>query len=48
VKKVVSNSVFYGALLDGKVTPIKQRLGTVPARAAGDVDPDEDDEEEEE
>ena len=48
VKKVVANSVFYGALLDDKVTPIKQRLGTVPARAPGDVDPDEDEEDEEE
>jgi hypothetical protein len=32
-------------LLDEHVTPIKQRLGTVPARAPGDVDDDEDDEE---
>jgi soluble lytic murein transglycosylase len=45
VKKVIANSVFYGALLDEHVTPIKQRLGTVPARAPGDVDDDEDDEE---
>jgi len=44
VKKVVANSVFYGALLDEKVTPIKERLGTVPARAPSDPD-DEDDEE---
>jgi soluble lytic murein transglycosylase len=45
VKKVTANSVFYGALLDKKVTPIKERLGTVPARAPGDVEDDEDDEE---
>jgi soluble lytic murein transglycosylase len=32
VKKVTANSVFYSALIDGKATPIKQRLGTVPAR----------------
>jgi soluble lytic murein transglycosylase len=32
VKKVTANSVFYSALIEGKVTPIKQRLGTVPAR----------------
>ena len=42
VKKVTANSVFYGALLDEKVTPIKQRLGTVPARSPGDVDEDDD------
>jgi soluble lytic murein transglycosylase len=46
VKKVMANSVFYGALLDKKVTPIKERLGTVPARAPGDVDDDDEDEEE--
>jgi soluble lytic murein transglycosylase len=32
VKKVTANSVFYSALIEGKATPIKQRLGTVPAR----------------
>jgi len=36
VKKVMANSVFYSAVLNKSPTPIKQRLGTVPARAAGD------------
>jgi soluble lytic murein transglycosylase len=36
VKKVMANSVFYSALLNKTPTPIKARLGTVPARAAGE------------
>ena len=32
VKKVMSNSVFYAAILKKKLTPIKARLGMVPAR----------------
>jgi peptidoglycan lytic transglycosylase len=36
VKKVMANSVFYSALLNKSPTPIKARLGTVPARAAGE------------
>ena len=35
VKKVTANSVFYAALIEKKVTPIKDRLGIVPARPAG-------------
>ena len=36
VKKVMANSVFYSAVLNKTPTPIKARLGTVPARAAGE------------
>jgi soluble lytic murein transglycosylase len=36
VKKVMANSVFYSAVLNKSPTPIKTRLGTVPARAAGE------------
>jgi len=36
VKKVMANSVFYSALLENKLTPIKGRLGTVPARSASE------------
>jgi len=36
VKKVMANSVFYSAVLTKSATPIKARLGTVPARAAGE------------
>ena len=32
VKKVMANSVFYSALLNKGPTPIKARLGTIPAR----------------
>jgi soluble lytic murein transglycosylase len=43
VKKVTSSSVFYAALLDNPVVPLKERLGMVPARAPGEVeDPEED------
>jgi len=44
VKKVLASSVFYAALLENRVTPLKERLGVVPARAAGDVEDEEDDE----
>lgn len=45
VKKVTANSVFYAALLENRVTPIKERLGTIPARAPGEpVEYDEDEE----
>jgi len=37
VKKVMANSVFYAALLDKPMVPIKARLGTVPAREAGEM-----------
>jgi soluble lytic murein transglycosylase len=33
VKNVMANSVFYAAVLDNKLSPIKARLGTVPPRA---------------
>src|ERR1041384_6368082 len=36
VKKVMANSVFYSAVLTRSATPIKARLGPVPARAAGE------------
>jgi hypothetical protein len=43
VKKVTASSVYYAALLDNSVVPIKERLGMVPARAPGEVeDPEED------
>ena len=34
VKKVTANAVFYAALLQKRVTPLKERLGTIPAKAA--------------
>lgn len=36
VKKVMANAVFYSALVNKKVTPLKTLLGTIPARAAGE------------
>jgi soluble lytic murein transglycosylase len=42
VKKVMANSVFYAALLDQPIVPIKTRLGTVPAREAGESVEDDD------
>ena len=42
VKKVMANSVFYAALLDQPVVPIKARLGTIPAREAGESIEDDD------
>jgi peptidoglycan lytic transglycosylase len=36
VKKVMANSVFYSALLNKGPTPIKARLGTIPARNASE------------
>jgi soluble lytic murein transglycosylase len=44
VKKVTANSVFYAALLEKRVTPLKERLGMIPARAPGEVEEDEEDE----
>ena len=41
VKKVMANSVFYSAVLHGKLTPLKARLGTIPAHGAGEP-PEED------
>jgi soluble lytic murein transglycosylase len=43
VKKVMANAVFYSAVLNKSApSPIKARLGTVPARAAGEPIEDED------
>ncbi len=36
VKKVMTNSVFYAALLEKRITPIKSRLGVVPPRGTGE------------
>jgi soluble lytic murein transglycosylase len=41
VKKVMANSVFYGALLEKKIVPLKTRLGTVPARSGAEPPIDE-------
>jgi soluble lytic murein transglycosylase len=41
VKKVMANSVFYGALLENELKPLKLRLGTIaPRGAAAAVDDD--------
>jgi soluble lytic murein transglycosylase len=40
VKKVTANAVFYAAL-DKRITPIKERLGTVPARNGNEAPLDE-------
>jgi soluble lytic murein transglycosylase len=45
VKRVMSNSVFYAALLHEKPTPIKARLGIIPARNGAEPAGDEDDRE---
>ena len=41
VKKVMANSVFYAAIVQKRVTPIKERLGIVPPRVAGEPVGDE-------
>jgi len=41
VKKVMSNAVFYAAILEKKLTPIKARLGMVPARNGAEAPSDE-------
>jgi soluble lytic murein transglycosylase len=45
VKRVMSNSVFYAALLHDKPIPIKARLGIIPARSGAEPAGDEDDRE---
>src|ERR687887_253906 len=41
VKKVMANCVFYAALIEKQVTPLKQRLGTIPPRSGAEpVDDD--------
>jgi len=37
VKKVMANSVFYAALLEQRLTPLKARLGVIAARTDGEV-----------
>jgi len=41
VKKVTANAVFYSAMLEKKLTPIKARLGTIPPRSAAELVEDE-------
>jgi soluble lytic murein transglycosylase len=41
VKKVTVNAVFYAAILEKKLTPIKARLGTIPPRSAAEPIEDE-------
>ena len=36
VKKVMTNTLYYSALQGGKPLSLKQRLGTIPAKAASD------------
>ncbi len=39
VKKVMANSMYYAALLGDPYMSLKKRLGVMPARAAGNVEP---------
>lgn len=39
VKKVTANAVFYAAMLQHELTPLKERLGNVPPRNAAATDP---------
>jgi len=41
VKKVTANAVFYAAMLEKKLTPIKARLGTIAPRSAAEPVEDE-------
>jgi soluble lytic murein transglycosylase len=36
VKKVMANTMYYSQLLGGPMLPLKERMGTVPAKAAGE------------
>ena len=36
VKKVMANTVWYAGLLEGRMSPLKARLGTIPAKAVSD------------
>jgi soluble lytic murein transglycosylase len=36
VKKVMSNTIYYALLLEGRSMPLKQRLNTIAARAVTD------------
>ncbi len=42
VKKVMANSVFYAALIDKQVSPLKARLGTITPRGGGPEPVDDD------
>ena len=41
VKKITANTVFYAALLNAQATPVKARLGVVPARSGAELPLDE-------
>ena len=41
VKKVISNSIYYSALFDGKAPSIKSRLGIIGARTSADAKADD-------
>jgi soluble lytic murein transglycosylase len=43
VKKVMANSVYYAALIEKQVTPLKVRLGTITPRGAAEPEPVDDD-----
>jgi soluble lytic murein transglycosylase len=36
VKKVMANTMYYSQLIGGKLVPLKERLGLIPAKAAGE------------
>jgi soluble lytic murein transglycosylase len=36
VKKVMANTMYYAQLIGGKLVPLKDRLGQIPARAAAE------------
>jgi soluble lytic murein transglycosylase len=36
VKKVMANTMYYAQLIGGKLVPLKERLGLIPARTAGE------------
>jgi soluble lytic murein transglycosylase len=36
VKKVMANTMYYSQLIGGKLVPLKDRLGQIPAKAAGE------------
>jgi len=36
VKKVMANTMYYSQLIGGKLVPLKERLGLIPARSSGE------------
>jgi soluble lytic murein transglycosylase len=42
VRKVMANSVFYSAVLQKDLTPLKARLGTIPSRDGSERIEDDD------